>query len=489
MQSLLQSYILPFFRGHVLLKSSLSLLAMITLLVMCNKNIETTAQAQNCTCGTLIDVEFGPKVPGDNKLVTGQIQANCFAWSEFVALNWPMDPKSSFGKPGDLSPVQWETYMTREVLLSEDGAPPPPWGGWKSPKASEKYAHFLKGQPEGTKLLFHQSKFNARNFGVLDEEGQAFPQNGPNWLGAQNNTNIWYEVLINEDEYNYFVQNGFYNADSQYQYVATRGNTIALPSGNDQQTGAIELKASWMEVLSPADARWNRYKLSKAVLVDAQTGSARNAVVALIGLHILHKTASQPTWFWATFEHVDNVPGSGGAANGYNLFNPNCKDQQVQVPGGCGANKNKQDSTYTVGCKPNQEPPYYLCAGAGPVAMQVVRDIPIDPQAQMANQQMQAYIAQNFPGSVWANYQLVNMIWSTTPQTQQNNLTPQGLKSMQPAIPVANTASETFIQSATCFACHQGASLAPSSQSSNNSKYASDFSFVFEFAGYAGKKK
>ncbi len=473
----------PFF------KFSLAIITLFGLLVTCTQQLNTATSDQTCTCGTLIAVNFGPDVPGDNKLVTGQVQADCFAWAEFVALNWPTSPNSSFGKPGDLSPVQWETYMTREVLLPLDGSAPPAWNGWKSPKAPVHLAQYLKGQPDGTKLLFHRSKFNANQFGILDETGQAFPNNAPNWLGAQNGTNLWYEVLVNEDFYNYVVEKGFYNANNQYEYVVEKGDTISLPPGDDKQVGALELKASWMEVTDPQNARWNRFKLSKAVLVDPKTGNPRNALVALIGLHILHKTASQPTWFWATFEHVDNVPGSGGGKNGgFNLYNPNCTAQKVSVPGGCGANKNQQDSIYTVGCEPNQEAPYYLCAGAGPVAMQVFREIPIDNDAKMVNQQMQAFISQNYPGSVWANYQLVNMIWSTTPQTQQGNRTPLGLKSMQPAIPVANTASETFIQSATCFNCHQGASIAPSTASADNSKFASDFSFVFEFAGYPGKK-
>lgn len=476
-----------FLKKRPLIVLSTTLLAVFFTLVMCSKTtVAPIANAgQTCTCGTLIDINFGPSVPGDNKLVTGQVQANCFAWAEFVALNWPASG-NGFGTPGDMNPVQWETYMEREVLMTPDGSPPPPWGGLKAPKAPARYAAFLKGQPEGTKLLYHVSKFNSKGSSVLDETGQAFPTNQPNWLGAQNNTNIWYEVLVNEDEYNYIVNKGYYNANTQYDSVVVKGGRIDLPKGDEKRTGALELKASWMEVPNPSDARWQRYKLSKAVLVDPGTNQPRNAVVALIGLHILHKTASQPTWFWATFEHVDNVPGvSGNApAGGYNLFNPACQPKKVMVTAGCGQNPNKQDSVYTVGCTPNQEAPYYLCANAGPTAMQVLREIPIDPEAQQANQLVQAYIAQNFPGSVWANYQLVNMIWSTTPQTTQNNRTPQSLKSMQPVIPVANTASETFIQTATCFACHQGASLPPSAASSNNSKYASDFSFVFEFAKY-----
>lgn len=442
-------------------------------------------KAKSCTCGTLIDVIFAPEVPGDNKLVTGQVQANCFAWSEFVALNWPTAPDARFGTPGDFDPVQWETYMTREVLLPVDGSAPPAWNDWKTPKAPEHLEHHLDGHPEGIKLLYHRSKHDDDFFSILDENGQAFPGDGrPNWLGAQNNTNIWYEVLVNEDFYNYVVENEFYDARKQYEYVVVKGDTMALPSGDEKQVGALELKASWMEITDTDNPRWDRYKRSKSVVVDAQTGQSRLAEVALIGLHILHKTASQPTWFWATFEHIDNVPGDGHQSEAYNLHDPNCQAKKVNVPANCGENTNRADSTYTVGCEPNQIPSYHLCQGAAPVAVQVSREIPIDPEAAQANAQMQQYIAQNFPGSVWSNYQLVNMVWSTTPQTVQSNRTPQGLKSMQPVIPVANTASETYIQGTTCFGCHQFANIATvKGQSGDNGAYASDFSFVFKFAG------
>ncbi len=475
---------------HRILTVCILLVTTVLAFVMCNDKGSSgpaASSAENtCDCGVLTPVHFGPAIPGDNKLVTGQPQANCFAWAEFVALNWPADSTAPFGKPGDTNPVQWETYMTREELMTPDGTPPPKWGN--PLKASPEMAGLLRSEPPGTKLLFHTSKFNgAGPKDKLNEQGEAAPFGQPNWLGAQNGTNIWYEVLVNEDEYNYIVENKFYNADSQYNYVVDQNKRIDLPRGDAHRSGAMELKASWLEVTDPQNERWKRYKLSKAVLIDAQNKSTRKATVALIGLHILHKTASQPTWFWTTFEHVDNVPGNAGSAATYNLYNPAPKVQYVKVPGNCGDNPNKADSTYKVDTIPNVPPPYYLCNGAGPVPIQVTRRIPIDAEATATNNLLQNYIRTNYPGSVWANYQLVNVIWSTTPQTVQNNLTPQLLASMQPMIPLANSAAETYIQTAACTYCHQDAFIAASSKSQSNFKYASDFSFIFKFANY--KKK
>ncbi|HMQ46031.1 MAG TPA: hypothetical protein PKA00_01315 [Saprospiraceae bacterium] len=475
-----QNKLLKIFIGKKLAITSALFLGAFWLLVTATTNEDAVAP---CNCGTLINIEFGADVPGDNKLITGQTQADCFAWSEFVALNWPIDPQESFGQPGSTGLVQWETYMNREVLMAKDGSPPPPWGD--DQKAPDHLMAFAKNAPSGVKVLFHQSKFNTES---LDETGQAAPENAPNWLGAQNGTNLWYEVLVNKDEYDFIVKNGFYNADSQYNYVKD-GKVIDFPRGNSSgRVGAIELKASWMEVPDPDDPKWNRYKLSEAWLIDPGSSTGRAATVALIGLHILHKTESQPTWLWATFEHIDNVPGSNPKADSYNLYSDNPQAHQVNVPGNCGKNPNKTAKIYTIDTIANQPPSYYLCNGAGPVSMQVRRVIPIDTDAKAVNKLVQNYIAKNFPGSVWANYQLVNMVWSTTPQNNQNNQVPQGVKSMQPLIPVANAASETFIQTATCLDCHQFAPIALSSKQPESTNFAANFSFVLEFAGYQGKK-
>ena len=299
-------------------------------------------------------------------------------------------------------------------------------------------------------------------------------------MGAQNQTNLWYEVLVNKDEYDYIVENQFYNANNQYDFVSA-GNVIKLPEGSSSQVGAIELKATWLEVTNPEAPKWNYYKLSKAILIEPETGTAKESLVALIGLHILHKTKSQPTWFWATFDHVDNVPLTGQTAGDFNLYSPDCQPKTVTVPANCGKNTNSQEMKYTVDCVPNTSPPYYLCSNVGPVPIQVIREIPIDTQARKVNQQLQEFIQKNFPGSVWSNYQLINMIWSTTPQNFQTNKIPQGVKSMQPVIPVSNPASETYIQSVTCFNCHKTATIA-STLIDPKPKFASDFSFIFEFA-------
>lgn len=439
-----------------------------------------------CDCGA-IPVLFSGSIPGDAPVFGSQADADCFAWSEFIALNWPVSG-SSFGAPGDLRPVQWETYMPRDVLFPPEGAAPPAWGTLVAPRFAEKFrAQGLSLDPAKTKLLTLTSKFADLSPAQFDPSntGQAFPFNAPNWLGAQNGTNVWYEVLLNKDVYDFVVANKYYNALNQYDAVQ-KGVAIVFPKGVYKgATGAIELKAAWMEVSDPGNARWKQYKLSAATVLDPNSGKLRSATVALVGLHILHKTSKQPTWVWATFEHVNNVPDSGMTAAGpYNFFNPDCSP--VSFPAPCPGKG--QSSPVTVDCRPNTPPPYYLCPGGpGPRPVQVTRLTPIDATASQVNRNMQHQIALRYPESVFRYYQLVNVIWSDSlqPDPIAPIAAPVALNNafMQPSVPVANTTMETYIQHTTCTGCHTGSTIAPSPFDPQPDTFA-DFSFALSFAQY-----
>jgi hypothetical protein len=110
---------------------------------------------------------------------------------------------------------------------------------------------------------------------------QAEPFNKPSWLGAQNNTNLWYEIMLNKDYYDYIVKKGFYNAQVQHDTIKLN-QPINFPQGEYQGVvGAIELKAAWLEVPDPQSAKWKRYKLSNATVLDPIT---KNLEIRLLHL-------------------------------------------------------------------------------------------------------------------------------------------------------------------------------------------------------------
>ncbi len=468
------------------------ILAIVSLLAMSflkvNKLQTKKITQDSCNCYSTsslygITVFFNNKVPGDLPSFNNQSQVDCFAWQEFIAVNWPTTPNVAFGKPNDLTPVAWETYMPRDVLFNANGTLPPVWGTLVSDKYAQKFkTQKLLFSKTKTKLLTFTSKFNQPDTITDLSPDQAAPFGKPNWLGAQNGTNLWYEIVLNKDYYDFVVKKGYYNAITQHDSVKA-GIPINFPQGEyNGKTGAIEIKAAWMEVNNPSDKKWSRYKLSTATVLDHLSNQLRTTTVALVGLHILHKTQNQPTWVWATFEQIDNVPDSNYLhPYGYNFYNPKCTTQNVKLQNG---------TTVSVPCTPNISPPYYL-SQANPVPIQATRLNQIDPiDAAPINAKMQGQIKQFYPNSVWQYYQLVDAIWSqslqpdpTKPIQAPRNLNTSSMLSGE-AI-VANTTLETYVQSTnTCTSCHVYSNIAPYPGDSANNNVFGDFSFAIQFAKY-----
>lgn len=108
--------------------------------------------------------------------------------------------------------------------------------------------------------------------------------------------------------------------------MITANKNIAMPLGigvkpsDDVTLGGLELKAAWLEVENPETGNWKTdYKLTTASVYDETTQTCSDKTLALVGLHIIHKTASQPQWIWATFEHKMNAPDNADLATAKNL--------------------------------------------------------------------------------------------------------------------------------------------------------------------------
>lgn len=440
-------------------------------------------------------ITFNNQVPGDLRSFNNQSRANCFAWQQFISLNWPRSG-GNFGRPNDYSLVTWEKYMPEKVLFQPNGVTPPPWGTLISPAYAAKFkSQKLFVDNTETKLLTFTAKFAETDSIRGLTPDQAAPIGKPSWLGAQNGTNVWYEIMLNKDYYDFVVQKGYYNAITQHDSIRN-GVPINFPQGvYNGAVGAIELKAAWMEVDNVNSPKWQRYKLSKAIVMDATSGKLRNTIVALVGMHILHKTRNQPTWVWATFEHLDNVPNTANETPppyGYNFYNKNCTPRQVTL---------KDGKIVTIGCDPNVSPPkpYYLTQ-ATPVPIQLSRINSIDPiDAAPINAMMQSSIRKFYPTSVFQYYQLVDVIWSQLPQPDPRTpiRAPRPLNNssmLSGRLIVANSTMESYVQKEnTCTFCHIHSTIAPYDRDTINNDIFADFSFVIKSAKYRksplGKKK
>jgi hypothetical protein len=129
-------------------------------------------------------------IPND-ALLTDQPTFNCFAWQEFIGLNWPAaagergvpDPKAGsadFGNPNARAQTVWETYMNHTEVFLPDGAKPKAWNDPPPPQRCTTSAPGVREMlaRQGIRLLSVLSAFG--DF-VLDETQQASGQ----WLADQ----------------------------------------------------------------------------------------------------------------------------------------------------------------------------------------------------------------------------------------------------------------------------------------------------------------
>ncbi|GEN10295.1 hypothetical protein SAMN05443572_110102 [Myxococcus fulvus] len=403
------------------------------------------------TCATAINPALAV-VPANACPRFGEFQSDVdvYSWNTFIALNWPANPSSCTANTqtsilSGQGPTVWETYPDDLDMFVPPGSKPGAWCSFNTPAAFEtKLRQRTKLLEPGRlqalntgvhKLLLSTSKASAAIGEKLPDIEQAV--GGP--LTDQNGRFVRYEKRLNQDEYNYLITNNLWNAAGQ------KGVTISFPTGANQNpgpcngkpcgpVGAMEVKASW-KVLSPQEISGKRFFMRQAWVFNDDAGDpspgANPVTVGLVGLHIIHKTDTQQTWFWSTFEHVDNTTSS--------FFNPHCT-------GNCTPNTQTAKAPYTE-----------LAPDGGPLnaPVQVTRTTPIQADAGL-----NAYYRALLKGSVWENYQLISTQWAT-------GGAPQGTPPV-----LANTTMETYIQStASCLGCHGQAPKASGDGSA-------DFSFL-----------
>jgi hypothetical protein len=261
-------------------------------------------------------------------------------------------------------------------------------------------------------------------------------------------------------------------------------NAGSCPNGGTAQTGAIELKSAW-RILTDT-SQYSRYLTTEAVLIN-KAGACSKATTGLVGLHIIHKTASQPQFVWATFEHVDNVLPAGSPTT---FNNPGCRCQTV-IPQSCGGSSTTYQNCVNgekqgQACSPNVAPPNYPPTATCPAyPIQVARDRPISNNSSdpvvATNAAARAMLIAANPKTVFLYYELIDVLWSTSSQDNYTNqpkqpgpLAPLSMSGATPdasSLPVANTTMETYLQGLTCLTCHVNATV-------SGANYASDFSFI-----------
>jgi hypothetical protein len=434
----------------------------------CESAKSDTPKAVECTpCGTgCAPLTWTPDLPADVNVLNQQC-ANTFAWQSFVALTWPADPKKAgepnksktvkdYGKPGDLTPMTWGTFKAADEVFRHTA--PTAWGS----NHSDIYGNTKLDAKAHRKIsLLH--KIQDENHPISD----VFQAGGSNlWLTDQDGNLVWYEVKLNETEFDYIYDNKLYDPNVQ-QDVSVNGKGIWLPEG------AIELKASWKII--PEDKleeSKDRYKIILAEvptkvdtsMIDPSTGQPvvgeyKEMYLGLIGLHIIQKTPYAPQFIWATFEHVDLAPVEGESPDpkvDYILYNPDCPE-----------------------CPVNKAPVEGVTQLTDPTQVEKLRMALPQQEADELNAWAIKSLKKENPKSVFLNYRLVDAQWPSSAVNDLVNQIPLSDGGKTPSV-LTNSSMETFVQDLSCLSCHVSGGI--SRYADSTSTYSGDYSFLFERA-------
>jgi hypothetical protein len=214
-----------------------------------------------------------------NAVQAGNIQE--LAWNWFVALNNPVTGSA---------PKLWESWRPTSTVYLSNGQRPPAWG--QTPPPPPAVIAEAQKQRLNTNLPFHNLDTDVQVDGLA--------------LRDKFNQNVRYQLLMNQDTFEYIVSNGIYNVDGQ-AVMAQAGKPANFPATS------FELKTSWIWIgtnQSIYNQLNGKYYIVNGYygLVDGSgkpNGLYRIGLAALSGMHIISKPV--PQWLWTTFENVYNA--------------------------------------------------------------------------------------------------------------------------------------------------------------------------------------
>jgi len=367
-----------------------------------------------------------------------------YSWITFVAVNWPVgqgcianSAQSILTAPAN--PV-WLSYLQDTDVFVPAGQQPASWCFGQTPgnkmaakNAKESMAaersFRLAGLPPKVRelaakhpevhLFLHRFAKTSDPARIKTLAGMKPDSPLPGILQAtgdvlvdQNGRWARYTVSMDQDEYSYITANTLWTTAGQKSAPAVNFPWTPL--------GAMEFKAAW-KILGTNDNASHFFTMPAIVYNDKSgdpSPGTNPVTVGLVGLHIIHKTNTQRSWIWSTFEQIENDTTS--------FYNPSCTATQCPPNTPTVKNPSTADELNPQG-QPNYSP------------AQVVAVTPTS--AQSLNQNFQGLLK----GTPWAYYQLISTQWNgETPGPHPTEL--------------GNSVQETFVTPGAstygCLQCH-----------------------------------
>lgn len=338
------------------------------------------------------------------------------AWQTFKILVWPAASRGEADKTrsiDDMSgPRVFETFKSDWEIFPTVPAGQSDWSTYPSEAA------FCRGYEPAKPARFSDGVVlgSMNKFDAVAQPGDDIRH----VLMAQNGSLVRYLAAFNEKAFDLIK-----NLDPSINFPPSEKDPGDKTKAED---GTITIKSAWIEVKnSIPDSR--KFHVRSAWVQDPSGGECRKANVALVGLHIVHKTMTSQQWVWASFEHVDNSPLRREAPTPSTFNNGRGVPMPFAPP---------MDSRTRP---PTMSAPYNV-ERLHEIASDIVEVNRIWQQA--------------LQGSVWSNYHLVVVQWPWRVQQRFPPTTLFGAYAVDPSPPckvaqphanTANTVMETFLQS------------------------------------------
>lgn len=261
-----------------------------------------------------------------------------FAWSNFIALNWPARdpfvPPYERGVPsgqwGQTEPaVVWNSWREKRELYRVErrngkfaNVAPPAWNDGKPPSTTGpnpdiKACDDADSAPNAHVTALQSNKVE-NYLDETDEIGLAVLWRSDTPDPTEDSL-VRYQVKFDYDYYHHVRTEKWWDPPTLQAAIkkAPNGFTVILPAGDNaaQKTGTILTKSAWMK-LGPGDDP-SRFFTRPALYYKTKDKEPCYAygTFGMIALHIIRKTSKFPYYFFSTFEHVENYPGKFLYAN------------------------------------------------------------------------------------------------------------------------------------------------------------------------------
>jgi hypothetical protein len=442
-------------------------------------------------------------LPGDIGANPNQATLDAYSWQIFLALNAPT-VGSSVSTTGDNSTL-WGASSSSPITPANPG--------WSSTDDLLEQVTQTSAPAFGSHYypLECQKVKNYKSYRVVNELNKVadniFEATVKNLSGspaiATNGKFLRYEILISPITFNTVVSNKWYLQSVLNSLtvplsfpcgIQSAGGPTASPATTG--IGPFTVKNAWMDATGISAGRYHTENLL-VYTRGAQNSTGKNTCevkkMALVGMHVAHKTTTQTGWTWSTFEHKSNAPDctsppapapqSGGAPT-----NTSCPPAAAQKYNLAPNSHSTASKFQTCNTPPtgNAGTTFYANQPPNPTAgySHLCRQVPLSSGYPAAYAQSQACNAATGAKSVWSNYVLVSTQWftnfpaGTSCQNSASLLTPgnatiragyapQATMNNGATFPfLANTTMESYERSV-CMGCHQQALTINTSGGSN----------------------